>query len=269
MKSLQTIRIVNGNIDRIEKLGNMKNTLRKITVNNCKLKNCKSFLLCELVHKEIEEVSEAHHWSSLSELDLSNNEIEEIDDSICLAQNLQHLTLRHNKIKDIGNNLRKLPQLISINLCKNQISSMKSLHTKLGNVKILNISQNNLTTLEGFSRLFSIANLNVSSNTLKSVEDVKYICQLPCLEELVLTGNPVSTIVDYRAKILELFDKKAWEICLDNEKSTQKELDKVAVLQALRMAREGRLPTFPISPPMPSTSVLLCGRPDVGSIAKE
>jgi hypothetical protein len=38
---------------------------------------------------------------------------------------------------------------------------------------------------------------------IKSLEEVRGVCLLPCLEELVLHHNPLATIVDYRLKVLE------------------------------------------------------------------
>ena len=35
---------------------------------------------------------------------------------------------------------------------------------------------------------------------------------LPCLERLTLTGNPVTIVLDYRTKILELFGDRAREV---------------------------------------------------------
>ena len=50
---------------------------------------------------------------------------------------------------------------------------------------------------------------------------------LPCLESLNLQGNKVTSIVDYRIKVFELFGKRCPEICLDNETPSQQEVDKV------------------------------------------
>ena len=266
-KNLQTLIVNNACFLKIERLGNLRNTVRKIRARSCGLQNLKTLFLCDFTHKDLNEIDHSSKWIELHHLDVSANDLEDIDESVCLAPNLQTLTLKSNRLKHLGENLIKLPNLINLNLCNNQFSVLENLHTKLGNIKSLNLSQNNLTSLQGFSRLYSVVTLNVSSNCLANVSDIEYINQLPCLEELVLTGNPVSTIVDYRTKILELFGKKAWELCLDNEKSTCKELDKVAVLQALRAAREGRMPSFPITQPISPT--LFSERTDVGAIARE
>lgn len=51
-------------------------------------------------------------------------------------------------------------------------------------------------------------------------------------------------MVDYRIKVLEQFGDRAKDICLDNEKASQAEIDKVQVLRALRIVKEGKTPVF-------------------------
>lgn len=182
-------------------------------------------------------------WTNLKEMDLRNNNIREIDNTLCLVPNLETLTLIQNKIISI-NNLQGLTKLINLNISANLLTDCDNLHTKLGNIKTLVLSQNNITSLRGFTKLYSLETLDVSCNKINDVEEVGYIGELPCLENLILTGNAVATSVDYRIKVLEHFGERAAELCLDNERPTQPELDKVAVLRALRIVREGKSPNL-------------------------
>lgn len=176
-------------------------------------------------------------------MDFSNNNLTEIDDSIKLVPNVKVLSLNQNKISSISN-LSSLTELTHLNISDNLISICDNLHTKLGNVVSLNLSQNNISSLHGFSKLYSLESLDVSSNKICDVEEISCIGDLPCLENLILTGNSVATTVDYRVKVLENFGERAKEICLDNEKPSQPELDKVSILRALRIVKEGKTPTF-------------------------
>lgn len=114
--------------------------------------------------------------------------------------------------------------------------------------------------------------LDVRFNQLKELESVRHVTQLPQLEELTLLGNPCETVLDFRVKILQMFGtlkpfptlkcqhfmrywwiskysllilylsgNRAGEICLNNEKAIQKELDTVAVLLALSLAKTQNL----------------------------
>lgn len=182
-------------------------------------------------------------WSKILEIDLSINNIVEIDETIRLVPNLRSLTLNQNKITSI-NNLQSLTNLVYLNISANLLVSCDALHTKLGNIKTLILSQNGISSLKGFAKLYSLETLDVSCNQITDVEEVRYIGELPCLENLILTGNAVATTVDYRIKALEHFGERAKEMCLDNERPTQPELDKVAVLRALRIVKEGKMPNL-------------------------
>lgn len=174
---------------------------------------------------------------------MSNNNLTEIDATISLAPNLKKLILDDNKISTISN-LSSLSNLSHLSLRNNLITICNNLHTKVGNILTLYLSQNNIVTCKGFSKLYSLENLDLSSNKIIEIEEIRYVGGLPCLENFILTGNNVATTVDYRIKVLEFFGERAKYICLDNERPSQAELDKVSVLRALRIVKEGKTPTF-------------------------
>lgn len=176
-------------------------------------------------------------------MDLSCNNILAIDDTIKLVPKIEILILNNNKISNIGD-LSFLTQLTHLYMSDNLLNICDNLHLKLGNIKTLDLSQNVITSLKGFSKLYSLENLDISCNKITDVSQIQYIGDLPCLENLVLTANVVATIVDYRIKVLEHFGDRAKDICLDNEKSSQSELDKVQILRALRIVKEGKTPVF-------------------------
>lgn len=176
-------------------------------------------------------------------MELNNNSLTSIDETISLVPDLQRLALNQNKISNI-NNLSSLSNLIYLSISDNALTVCDNLHIKLGNIKTLILSQNYISTLKGFGKLYSLENLDVSCNRITDIEEVHYVGDLPCLENLILTGNSVATTVDYRVKVLQNFGDRAKEICLDNEKPTQAELDKVSVLRALRIVKEGKTPNL-------------------------
>lgn len=182
-------------------------------------------------------------WASLEVLDLSNNNLIDIDRTVNLLPSLKTLILNDNKISTISD-LSQLANLSYLSLSNNLISICDQLHTKIGNILTLNLSQNNIASLNCFTKLYSLENLDLSCNKIHDIEEIKHICDLPCLENLLLTGNNVATTVDYRIKVLEYFSDRAKDICLDNEKGSQSELDKVSVLRALRIVKEGKTPNF-------------------------
>ena len=98
-------------------------------------------------------------------------------------------------------------------------------------------------SLDGCTKCYSLQNLNMAGNKIHTLDDVIPVSCLPNLENLNLQGNQVTTVVDYRLKVFESFGKRCSDLCLDNELPSQPEVDKVSVLMALRVAREGRSAT--------------------------
>ncbi|XP_043473374.1 nischarin-like [Leptopilina heterotoma] len=244
-KNVEHLTITNFPVEKIYNMGTLRDTVKVLNIHNTELKNIVELAMCEEVHKHITSANDSHVWLKVTHLDLSNNHIEIIDEAIKLMPHIEFLTLNNNKLSEISN-VTLLPRLSQLSLSLNNFHSLpEDLHIKLGKIVQLDLSQNHLTSLASFAKLYCLEGLDVSCNRIENIEEVKFIGNLPCLENLRLTGNPVSTIVDYRVKVLEPFGRRAADICLDNEKPNQKELDTVSVLQALRIAREGKSPIFP------------------------
>ncbi|XP_034952020.1 nischarin [Chelonus insularis] len=243
-KNVEHLTVNHYPLDKIYGMGNLRDTIKVLEVHHTQLKNIVELAMCEEVHKCIDNANDSHVWLKVKHLDLSDNRIQVIDEAIKLIPHVESLILNNNLLSEISN-VTLLPRLSQLHLASNLFNSLPdNLHTKLGNIVYIDMSQNNLTSLSSFSKLYSLEWLDVSCNRIENIEEVKYVGFLPCLENLRLTGNPVSTIIDYRVKVLEPFGKRAADIYLDNEKPNQKELDTVAILQALRIAREGKSSTF-------------------------
>ncbi|KAK6625870.1 hypothetical protein RUM43_006169 [Polyplax serrata] len=228
------------NCKMIRDLGDLRSTLKTLEIHNSKLSTLSELLLCDQTYKEEVDVNGPNVFTKVTHADFSNNQIRAIDKSIQLLPNVEVLNFENNQIEDLEY-LNSLIKLKYLNLSGNCFKSTQNLEIKLCKIVYLDLSQNQLTSLKEFSKLYSLETLDVRSNKICDVDEVRHISHLPCLENLILTGNSVSVIVDYRIKVLELFGNRAAEICLDNEKSNQKELDKVAILQAIRLSKENRM----------------------------
>lgn len=165
-----------------------------------------------------------------------------VDDLGPLVRKLRYLDLSFNQLCSVFN-LTSLPELERVSYSGNIISYLTDLNILLGNVKILDMSQNQIEKLQCFGKLYSLVVLNLSCNRVSSVEEVRFLSDLPCLEVLILTGNPVASTVDYRVRALAYFNKRASDISLDNEKASLMEIDQIAILQAIELARKTMLPS--------------------------
>lgn len=215
-------------------MGTLRQTIQHLAWHNTNATAISEFLLCDCVHKT--DVHDDKIWPNLEIINLSDNKLTRIDESIRLAPNLRTLSLDQNQLSTIEH-LRDLPYLQTLSLCENQIAMCTDLHLELGgNLIHLNVSQNQLMSLIGFRKLFTLVKLDVSCNAVESVDEVDYVASLPCLEELILTGNPIAGSVDYRPRVLARFNDRINEIYLDNEKGDAQEIDTALVLSALRQS---------------------------------
>ncbi|XP_063928970.1 nischarin isoform X2 [Zophobas morio] len=238
-KELTSLVLIKVSLDKILSLGNLRTTLQKLYVHNTNMSSISQILQCDVLHKC--SIDSSQIWTNVTVVNFTNNNLIEIDKTISLVPNLKTLILDSNKISCISG-LAELSNLSHLSLSNNLISMCNQLHTKIGNILTLNLSQNSISSLKGFRKLYSLVNLDLSCNKIDEIEEITHLGDLPCLENLVLTGNCLATTVDYRIKVLEHFKDRAKDICLDNEKPTQNEIDKVSVLRALRIVKEGKAP---------------------------
>jgi len=242
-KTVQTLNIIGFQVSNIFSIGTLRTTVNSLNVHHAELEGITQILLCDDLHKNVIYTGDSHSWKKIVEANFSHNQIETIDEGVKLMPNIEHLTLSYNKIGALSN-LTSLPHLSHLNLSANRFVEANDFHMKLGNIRYIDLSLNSISSLQGFSKLYSLEGLDLTANQVSDLSEIKHLSSLPCLENLILTGNPVAIVVDYRVRALELFGTKAAEICLDNEKPSQKELDTVAVLQAIRIVKEGRTPTL-------------------------
>ncbi|XP_063371110.1 nischarin [Cydia amplana] len=242
-KSLQELTILGVPMGCIQSVGSLRDTLIGLSVLVASVVSMNEFLLVDILHKDPSSIADTVKWKKLSIVNFASNNIKDMDWAIKLVPKLQHLSLSSNKLAELCD-VSCLHELRVLNLSMNNFQLCESWHSKIGNVVKLDLSQNKVESLQGFSRLYSLESLDLSCNCVTDVEEVQHICKLPVLEYLWLTANPVASTVDYRVKVLEQFNARMEEICLDNERASGKELDTARVLQALRVVKEGKTPSF-------------------------
>lgn len=183
----------------------IRETLVKYHVhNNMDLIDLNQILLCDCIHKT--ELDMTKIWKQLEIVDFSCNSINRIDQCIKLIPKLKTLNLEQNKIKTITY-LKCLPYLRTLNLRENLITECNDCHLELGNLVTLNLSQNKIKSLYGFRKMYSLVQLNLSCNLIIDIDEVDHLSGLPCLEDLLLTGNPLAGSVGmiFNFFILSLF----------------------------------------------------------------
>ena len=218
-----------------EKIGTfamLRNTLVNLEAARCALTCISDILLCDAPSSSVsssspsEDISNTQQqegtntfsnssylWKALEYLNLRDNNITVIDKSINFAPELKTLYLGSNSIKCVEN-IESLSNLSILELSNNKIEAADDLHTKLGQITRLDLDNNKIRSLVGCSKLYSLVELNVSSNKINDMDNVLPVSKLPCLESLNLQGNHVTTVVDYRLKVFEAFGKRCSDLCL-------------------------------------------------------
>ena len=155
------------------------------------------------------QANNVYIWRELTSLDLSENSIAHINlSAVSLVPKLRSLNLSHNALDCLAN-LSNLCDLEELNLSNNRMQQLPDVHTKLGNVKTIHLAQNKLRRLDGLSKVYGLVHLDVRSNRISDLETIRCVTSLPCLEGLILTGNAVTTVLDFRIKVLTMFGKSS------------------------------------------------------------
>ncbi|XP_032591383.1 nischarin [Drosophila grimshawi] len=251
-RNLKTLKFSALSTENIVDIEPLKPTLETICVHNTTITHINQVLLCDNLHKSCdvpslvpETIAEngddalltTDAWSELSELDLTGNLLTQIDGSVRTAPKLRRLILEQNRIRNV-HNLAELPHLQLLSLSGNLIAECVDWHLSMGNLVTLKLAQNKIKTLNGLRKLLSLVNLDLSCNLIEQLDEVDFVANLPLLETLRLTGNPLAGSVDYRPRVLARFHERAAEISLDNEPGTQQELDTALVLSALLQSKQ-------------------------------
>jgi len=61
----------------------------------------------------------------------------------------------------------------------------------VGNITTLKLSHNRLTNVEGLEKLYSLENLSIDHNEIRSLSNLVSLTHLPQLMRLDVAGNPV------------------------------------------------------------------------------
>jgi Leucine-rich repeat (LRR) protein len=89
------------------------------------------------------EVLEHGEWPQLRLLDLAQNNIPAIDESLARASAVQTVNLSKNLIRTVEN-LTWCPALSCLDLGFNYISSVANIHLEVGNIRTLILCNNNI-----------------------------------------------------------------------------------------------------------------------------
>ena len=124
----------------------------------------------------------------LRSLDLMDNNLQELPNTINHLQNLRILVLSNNLLRDLPGSLCSLEHLTYLFLGNNLFRSLSSVH--LPHLRVLDMSANRIREMrtEDAISLTHLQKLFIGGNNLHSISAA--IVNMPALEYLCLYGNP-------------------------------------------------------------------------------
>mmetsp|Transcript_20308 Transcript_20308/g.29903 ORF Transcript_20308/g.29903 Transcript_20308/m.29903 type:complete len:420 (+) Transcript_20308:127-1386(+) len=187
-----------------------------------------------LANNKLKTMAGLRHLSKLRKIDLGANRLRVMDEEeLSGLQDLEELWLGKNKIERIGG-ISKLTKLRRLDVQSNRLTAIENLSSQVDTLEelylanngisdegatcetglalpfsklnTLDLSKNRLTTTTPFVHIHSLEELWLSSNDIKTFDDVEPIAILgsrdgACLEGIYLEYNPVSKEFDYRKRI--------------------------------------------------------------------
>ena len=161
-----------------------------------------------LPHNQLKEIPPGvfNHLPSLAYLDLSHNQIEQINTSNSMNQ-LRHLNLSHNVLRELSY-LDHFNQLAHLNLSHNLLrgidgnifnfqpkSGVKTQHPEWRNLITLNLSYNQIREVasNALNSLYNLVNLNISHNQISYLSS-EVFARLSRLINLNLSYNQLAEL---------------------------------------------------------------------------
>ncbi|CAH1393443.1 unnamed protein product [Nezara viridula] len=240
-KCLDCLILSNIRITNLRKADEARRQIKYLTVNSCKIERLAEILLCDHLHLDWKQISSIQVWSALEKLDVQHNNIVDIDSGLEMIESISEMNVSSNNIESLVN-ISKLRNLKILSVSHNNLTSISDLDLLF--LTKLNISNNKIKSLVGIEQLSSLETLYVSFNLIEEFEELDSLSKLVKLINVDLVGNPISQKTDYRTKVLIKFGTRASDVCLDNEVTTNHELELLAVVQAINFVQKGKFPSY-------------------------
>jgi internalin A len=133
--------------------------------------------------------------TALEELNLNDNQLTALPDSIGQMTELQRLHLNGNKLASLPDSIGQLSRLRNLYITYNRLTELPKSIGKLTRLQTLSLSYNHLAKLpESIGQLAKLKGLYLDENRLTGLP--RSIGKLAELEELDLSGNRLATLPD-------------------------------------------------------------------------
>lgn len=147
-----------------------------------------------LTRKKIANIEGIQYFIHLESLDLSDNQIDTIPETMNQLTQLKNLILKNNRsLKELPDSIGELPQLSHLDLAWSSLTKLPTSIGDLSKLKKLTIEWNHLTSLPTtIGNLSELEELNARSNEIKSLPTS--IGQMTNLKRLSVDENQLTSL---------------------------------------------------------------------------
>jgi Leucine-rich repeat (LRR) protein len=164
---------------------------------------------------------------NLNKLRLKSNKIGKIPDSIFSLNSITYLDLSHNNLNELQDLFKNLKSLKHLNLGYNQISKIPPSIGSIKNLKLLDLKHNNLKSLpSSIGNLIFLETLNLQGNQITTLPPT--LKELKALEVLNVGLNQLSNVPKWLGNL-----KSLKKLCLGGNKSLSKAEEWVEFLPSI------------------------------------
>lgn len=149
------------------------------------------------------DISPLTSFNNLQKLNIFDNQITTIPDSISNLAKLKQLNIYDNKITIIPDSLAKLTNLKEFYLNNNQVKVIPDSLAKLTNLTDLMLQENQIKVIpDSLSDLTNLQKFNLYKNKITEIPDS--LAKLTKLEQLYISNNQITEIPDSLSKLINL-----------------------------------------------------------------
>ncbi|XP_061181833.1 leucine-rich repeat protein soc-2 homolog [Saccostrea echinata] len=187
--------IVNGIGPDITKLQLDFNDIKELPLSFGEV--CVNLQVLSLVGNQLKEFPQSvGSLSQLKELNVNENELRNLPDSVCKLCNLEVLKLTGNQLQMLPNDLGEIRSLKAFYCDENKLTKLPLTLGLFTNLEILELSDNSLVVIqEGIGQLRSLKIFNVSNNKLEKIHNS--LGDLENLEIVDLSRNHLESLPDH------------------------------------------------------------------------
>lgn len=144
--------------------------------------------------------------------------------ALCSLKECEHLSLSTNSIEKIAN-LSGMENLKILSIGRNLIKRLDNLDAIGQRLEQLWMSYNYVSSLKGVEALRVCTVLYMGNNRVSEEKEFDKLCEMPCLEELVMYGNPI------HRTITEKEGELAWPAFVKSKLPNLRKLDGISMVE--------------------------------------